>query len=225
MADRQPLDHCACVAASSTTSAGLPELTSTSFPSGVNLSRLAPGTFAFSVAVTRFAARSIDRDRAILRVRDPCLFAIGRNVKSLRAVPTGITVSFQSPPGGPRQPTCSILPARARRTRRWRRHARRRSHRRSRCAFCIIQNRDRCRVHVGGHDAFGVGKHIEHVRPVLADAHDAIDFAGCRIIAADRLRRLRREPQLAPAKSNPCGPRSAPRSMVPSASVRPGRLR
>jgi hypothetical protein len=62
------------------------------------------------------------------------------------------------------------------------------------------------RIHVGSQDALPIGKHIDHVRPVLSRSHDPVDLVRRRVVAADGLRRLGRKPHLAQLEVQPVRP-------------------
>src|SRR5580704_2932497 len=89
-----------CVAESSITKAE-PGVTNTSLPSGVNLRRLAPRALAARVAVTFFTAISITEIVPSPALATQTCLPSGETSNPSEPRPTGITVSFQSPPGGP----------------------------------------------------------------------------------------------------------------------------
>src|SRR5690242_15611247 len=73
----------------------------TRLPSGVNFSRLAPLTFAGRVAVTFLVVRSTIETVPSPAFATQSSFWSGETSKPSQPFPTGTTVSFQSPPGGP----------------------------------------------------------------------------------------------------------------------------
>src|SRR5579863_9195442 len=70
-------------------------------PSGVNLSRLAPWALAWRVAVTFLAAISMTERVPSQALATHACAPLGVTSKPSEPRPTGMTVSFQSPPGGP----------------------------------------------------------------------------------------------------------------------------
>ena len=76
-------------------------------------------------------------------------------------------------------------------------HSRWRSHR---WQSDFFQNADRRGVYVGCADFLLVRCDVNHVRPVLAGAHDPIDLCGCRIIIRYDLSAFGREPDLSSDK-------------------------
>ena len=69
--------------------------------SGVNLRRLAPRAFAWRVAVTFFAAISMTETVPSHAFATQACLPSDETSNPSAPRPTGITVSFQSPPGGP----------------------------------------------------------------------------------------------------------------------------
>lgn len=61
----------------------------------------------------------------------------------------------------------------------------------------VVENADRTGTDVRRVQLLAVRGHLDHVRCLLTCAHSRIDSAGVQIVAADRLRSLRRESQLA----------------------------
>src|SRR5579859_3232880 len=82
------------------TSSGPAEI-SANLPSGVNFRRFAPRALAASVAVTFFASISITEIVPSPAFATHACFRSGETSKPSEPRPTGTTVSFQSPPGGP----------------------------------------------------------------------------------------------------------------------------
>src|ERR1035438_7853019 len=187
------------VAASRTTSAD-PAVISTCIPSGVNFSRFAPATFTSSVATTFFVAMSITDTVPSWALATHASLPSGDTSKPSDPRPTGITISFQSPPGapggGPGGPPAPGLPPCGGPPPGWhpRLHSRRRP---TSTALGLLQNRHGRRVHISGHDALAVRKDVQHVGPVLSCSHDPVDLAGSRVIAADRFGCFCRKPYLA----------------------------
>jgi len=140
-----------------------------------------------------------DGDGAIAGVGDPGLFAVGRYVEAFVARADRNDRFIPIAARGPRHPAHGRLALRRSGHARWwaGRHSRRRARRYAGCAFGLVENRDRTCVDVGGEDAFGSGKDVDHVRAILADADDAIDCAGRRIVAANGFCCFGSEPEFA----------------------------
>ena len=111
-----------------------------------------------------------DRNTSILCVRHPELLPVGGQVVSFRAPPCGYGGDA---PIGRRGPATS-----------WRRY------------FNLLDDGNAGRSHIRREQSLEVARHDDHVGPVLAGAHDPVDFVARRIVAADDLCALRREVQL-----------------------------
>jgi len=69
----------------------------------------------------------------------------------------------------------------------------------------MVGYRHRARVHIGHHDALGVGKHVKHMRAILADTEHPVDLVLGRVVSANALGALGGEPQLALLKVEAVG--------------------
>src|ERR1700692_1586044 len=84
------------VVPSSMTKSGPPNVeTNTNFPSGVNLTRFAPRTFAFRVWTTFLAEMSMTEIAPSCALPTQISFPTGETSKPSEPLPTGITVSVQ----------------------------------------------------------------------------------------------------------------------------------
>src|SRR6201999_3321400 len=113
-----------------------------------------------------------DRDRAVLCIGNPELFAVGRNIESFRTSADG-NDSFIPVASGRAHATA------------WRTTGR------------LFDDADGSGADVAGDNALKIGRDIDHVRPVLAGAEHPIDFVGGGIVSADDLGGFGGEPGLA----------------------------
>ena len=76
-----------------------PAVTSTSFPSGVNLRRLAPGHIGLEGFRHRFRGEVDYGNGSVSGVGHPGFFAVGRDVEALRSAPYGNDSEMPVAPG------------------------------------------------------------------------------------------------------------------------------
>src|ERR1700744_2132258 len=138
-----------------------------------------------------FLCRDVDhREGAILRIGDPYLLALGRDVEALRAIAAaddGFVPVLARHRAAEFTRGWSARTARAWCSRRWAGHPQ----------GLHFDEADGAGADVGGDDALLVGRYIDHVGAVLAGAQDPVDLVRGGIIAANGFGGLCCEPGLA----------------------------
>src|ERR1017187_4128354 len=178
------------VPASMTVRSGPPkDEISTSFPSGVNFSRLAPRTSAARVCVTDLLATSMMETVPSWALATQISLWSAETSNPSEPLPTFTTVSPVTTGGahGTAWRRRHLCGSGVRRAGRW-------SHG---TANRLFDDAHRAGANIGGDDALQVRPDVDHVSAVLAGAENPIDLLSGRIIAADGFGGFRGEPRLA----------------------------